>query len=106
MPNAALSEKLKPSPKLADILGSSEPVSRALAVKGLWEYFKKNNLQNPQNRREILPDDKLKPLFGKAKITMFEVGSIVNANLEDESRTQGAARRQRKPAAGKNASLR
>ncbi len=53
MPNAALSQKLKPSPKLAEILGSSQPLSRADAVKELWDYFKKHNLQDPKNRREI-----------------------------------------------------
>src|SRR5947207_12068545 len=51
MPNAALSQKLTPSPKLADILGSSQPLSRADAVKELWDYFKKHNLQDPKNRR-------------------------------------------------------
>ena len=85
MPNAALNQKLQPSPKLAEIVGSSEPLSRADAVKRLWDYFKAHNLQNPENRREILADDKLKPLFGKDKITMFEVGRIVNENLEGGS---------------------
>lgn len=89
MANAALSKKLKPSAKLAEILGSAEPVSRADAVKGLWDYFKKHDLQNPQNRREILADDKLRPLFGKDKITMFEVGGIVNSNLQDEGKSKG-----------------
>jgi len=93
MPNAALSKKLKPTPKMSQILGSSEPVSRADAVKKLWEYFKKNNLQNPQNKREILADEQLKPLFGKSKITMFEVGRIVNDNLEDESKTKGRSKK-------------
>lgn len=82
MPNAALSQKLKPSKELADVLGRSEPVTRADAVKGLWDYAKKHNRQNPKNRREILADDKLRPLFGKDKISMFEVGKIVNDNLE------------------------
>jgi hypothetical protein len=82
MPNAALSQKLKPSKELADVLGRSEPVTRADGVKGLWDYAKKHNLQNPKNRREILADDKLRPLFGKDKISMFEVGKIVNDNLE------------------------
>lgn len=81
MVSTALTQKLKPSEQLAGILGSSQPVSRAEAVKGLWVYFKKHNLQNPKNKREILADDKLRPLFGKDKITMFEVGKIVNANL-------------------------
>lgn len=92
MPNAALNQKLQPSPKMAEVIGSSEPVTRAEAVKRLWDYFKKHNLQNPENRREILADDKLKPLFGKAKITMFEVGRIVNENLvggASKSKTKG-----------------
>src|SRR5262249_33657282 len=83
MPNAALSQKLKPSKQLAVVLGGETPVSRADAVKGIWDYVKKHNLQNPENRREILADDNLEPLFGKNKITMFEVGKIVNSNLED-----------------------
>ena len=93
MPNAALSKKLKPSTKLAEILGSSEAVSRADAVKGLWEYFKRHDLQNPQNKREILADEKLKPLFGKSKITMFEVGGIVNSNLEDEGKARSRGKK-------------
>ena len=82
MPNAALSQKLKPSKQLAIVLGGDNAVSRAEAVKGIWDYVKKHNLQNPENRREILADESLKPLFGKNKITMFEVGKIVNSNLE------------------------
>jgi chromatin remodeling complex protein RSC6 len=85
MPNAALSQKLNPSPLLAEILGSSEPLSRAEAVKQLWDYFKEHDLQDPKNRREIPADAKLRPLFGKEKISMFEVGKIVNSNLEGGS---------------------
>src|SRR5262249_21907843 len=71
MANSALNQKL----------GSSGSVTRAQAVKGLWDYVKENNMQNPQNKREILADDKLQPLFGKKKITMFEVGKILNSHL-------------------------
>src|SRR5437763_17186680 len=81
MPNSALNQKLTPSRKLADVLGSSDPVSRAEAVKKLWDYVKKQDLQNPENKREILADENLKPLFGKDKITMFEVGKIINSHL-------------------------
>ncbi|MDP9159387.1 MAG: SWIB/MDM2 domain-containing protein [Acidobacteriota bacterium] len=91
MANAALSKKLKPSAQLSAILGSSESISRADTVKGLWVYFKKHNLQNPANKREILADEQLKPLFGKDKITMFEVGKVVNNHLTDESK--GAAKK-------------
>lgn len=81
MPNAGLNKKMKPSKQLSEVLGKTEPLTRAEAVKGLWDYFKKHDLQNPENRREILADNKLQPLFGKKKITMFEVGKIVNQNL-------------------------
>ncbi len=86
MPNAALNKKLKPSKQLAEVLGHEKPLTRAEAVKGLWDYFKRNDLQNPENRREILADTRLQPLFGKKKITMFEVGKIVNDNLNDTER--------------------
>jgi upstream activation factor subunit UAF30 len=82
MANNALNQKLKPSAKLQEILGTAEPLSRAEAVKRLWDYVKEHKLQNPENRREILADEKLKPLFEKNKITMFEVGKVINANLE------------------------
>ena len=81
MANSALNQKLTPSKELSDVLGSSGSVTRAQAVKGLWDYVKEHNLQNPQNKREILADDKLQPLFGKKKITMFEVGKILNSHL-------------------------
>ncbi|PYV87388.1 MAG: hypothetical protein DMG90_18070 [Acidobacteria bacterium] len=89
MANSALNQKLTPSRKLADVLGPSDPVSRAEAVKGLWDYVKKQDLQNPENRREILADDKLRPLFGKDKISMFEVGGIINSNLEGSKKSSG-----------------
>jgi len=89
MANAALNQKLNPSRELAEVLGSSTPVSRAEAVKGLWDYVKQKDLQNPKNRREILADDKLRPLFGKEKISMFEVGAIINSNLETNNKSLG-----------------
>lgn len=87
MPNNALNQKLKPSAQLAEIIGSSEPVTRAEAVKRLWDYVKSHDLQNPQNRREILADDKLKQVFGKNKISMFEVGRVVNEHLSGLAQT-------------------
>jgi upstream activation factor subunit UAF30 len=81
MASTALTQKLRPSKELTEVLGTSQPITRAEAVKALWEYFKKHDLQDPKNKREILADEKLRPLFGKEKITMFEVGKIVNANL-------------------------
>jgi upstream activation factor subunit UAF30 len=87
MANNALNQKLKPSAELSEILGSSQPVTRAEAVKRLWDYVKEHDLQNPENRREILADDKLRLLFGKNKISMFEVGRVINENLSGQAQS-------------------
>lgn len=51
-------------------------------VKQLWVYIKKNNLQNPANKRNILADEKLKVVFGgKGEVTMFEMTKLVSAHL-------------------------
>jgi chromatin remodeling complex protein RSC6 len=47
-----------------------------------WEYIKANGLQNPENRREILADDKLRPIFGKDKVTMFEMNKHLAQHLK------------------------
>jgi chromatin remodeling complex protein RSC6 len=52
------------------------------ATKKMWDYFKKNNLQDKKNKRNINADEKLKPLFGKSQITMFEVGKIIAKHLK------------------------
>jgi chromatin remodeling complex protein RSC6 len=52
-------------------------------VKQIWVYIKKNDLQNPANKRNILADDKLKPLFGgKSEVTMFEMTKLVSAHMK------------------------
>ena len=56
--------------------------ARTEAVSKIWEYIKKNNLQNPENKREIIADDKLKPVFGKPKVTMFEMNKYLSAHLK------------------------
>ncbi len=70
-PNA-LQKPLQPSEALAAVVGS-EPLPRGQVVSKVWDYIRKNNLQNPENRREILADSKLEPVFGKKKVTMFEM---------------------------------
>ena len=58
------------------------PMARGQVVKKLWEYIKANNLQNPKNKRNILADAKLKPLFGgKGEVTMFEMTKLVSGHL-------------------------
>ncbi|MPR11193.1 SWIB/MDM2 domain-containing protein [Microvirga tunisiensis] len=63
----------QPSPELAAIVGSA-PLPRPEVVSRVWEYTKKHKLQNPQNKREIMADEKLQAVFGgKHKLSMFEM---------------------------------
>jgi len=79
--NPALLKPMNLSAELEAVVGKG-PMSRGQVVKGLWEYIKKNNLQNPANKRNILADDKLKVIFGgKAEVTMFEMTKLVSAHL-------------------------
>ncbi|WP_112662952.1 SWIB/MDM2 domain-containing protein [Microvirga flavescens] len=79
-PNA-LQKPLQPSKELAVIVGSN-PIARGEVVSKMWEYIKKHNLQNPENKREILADDKLQPIFGKKKVTMFEMNKYLAQHLK------------------------
>ena len=76
-----LSKPLQPSEDLAQIVGS-EPLSRSDVVSKLWEHIKGNNLQNPEDKREILADDKLEKVFGKKKVTMFEMNKLIAPHLK------------------------
>jgi upstream activation factor subunit UAF30 len=71
---------LQPSKELAAVVGS-EPLARGEVVSRVWDYIKKNNLQNPENKREILADAKLEPVFGKKKVTMFEMNKHLARHL-------------------------
>jgi upstream activation factor subunit UAF30 len=79
-PNA-LQKPLTPSAQLAAIVGSAQ-ISRGQVVSKMWEYIKKNNLQNPANKREILADAKLEPIFGAKKVTMFEMNKHLAKHLK------------------------
>ena len=80
--NPALLKPMNLSPELEAVVGSG-PMSRGEVVKKIWEYIKKNDLQNPQNKRNILADDKLKTVFGgKGEVTMFEMTKLVSAHLK------------------------
>lgn len=79
--NPALLRPYKCSAELEAVIGPG-PLPRGQVMKKLWEYIKKNNLQNPKNMRNILADAKLKALFGgKAEVTMFEMTKLVSAHL-------------------------
>jgi chromatin remodeling complex protein RSC6 len=62
-PTSAFLKPLQPSPELAAIVGSA-PLPRPEVVSKVWEYIKKHKLQNPQNKREIMADEKLQAVFG------------------------------------------
>jgi upstream activation factor subunit UAF30 len=79
--NPALMKPLQPSKELAAVVGS-DPLPRPEVVKKLWDYIKKHNLQDPNNKREIRSDAKLKPIFGKDKVTMFEMNKYVAQHLK------------------------
>ena len=78
-PNA-LQKPLRPSKELVAVVGA-EPLPRGEVVSKVWEYIKKHELQNPENRREILADDKLEAVFGKKKVTMFEMNKYLSQHL-------------------------
>ena len=78
-PNA-LQKPLQPSKELAAVVGT-EPLPRGEVVSKVWDYIKKQDLQNPENRREILADDKLEAVFGKKKVTMFEMNKYLAQHL-------------------------
>ena len=80
-PNAAFMKPLKPSTELATIVGSA-PLPRTQVVKKLWIYIKKNKLQDQKNKRNIIADAKLKPVFkGKKVVSMFEMTKLVSKHL-------------------------
>jgi upstream activation factor subunit UAF30 len=80
-PNAAFMKPLMPTGPLAAIIGST-PMPRTEVTSKIWAYIKKNKLQDSVNRRNINADDKLRPLFGKAQATMFELTKYVSKHLK------------------------
>jgi upstream activation factor subunit UAF30 len=80
-PNAAFMAPLMPSDLLAEVIGN-KPLPRTEIVKKIWEYIKKNDLQDKTNRRMINADAKLKPVFGKDQISMFELAKVVNNQIK------------------------
>jgi chromatin remodeling complex protein RSC6 len=79
--NPALLKPMNLTPDLEAVVGKG-PMPRFEVVKKLWEYIKKNNLQDAQNRRNINADEKLKVVFGgKATVNMFEMTKLVSKHL-------------------------
>lgn len=79
--NPALMKPMNISADLAEIIGKG-PFPRGEVVKKIWDYIKKNDLQNPKNKRNIFADEKLAKIFGgKKEVTMFELTSLVSKQL-------------------------
>ena len=79
-PNAAFMKPLTPSAALAEVIGA-KAIPRTQVVKKLWSYIHANKLQDTKNRRNINADAKLKPIFGKNTVSMFEMTKLVSKHL-------------------------
>ena len=78
---SAFLKPLQLSQELAAIVGS-KPLPRPEVVSKVWEYIKTHKLQNPQNKREIMADEKLQAVFGgKSKVSMFEMNKHLAQHL-------------------------
>ena len=80
-PNAAFMKAVAPDAKLAEVVGS-KPLPRTELTKKLWVYIKKNGLQDKKNKRMINADAKLRPIFGKPSVNMFEMTKLVSKHLK------------------------
>jgi chromatin remodeling complex protein RSC6 len=79
-PNAAFMKAMTPSSALAAIVGNS-PLPRTEVTKKVWDYIKRNKLQDAVNKRMINADEKLRAVLGKAKVTMFEMTKLISSHL-------------------------
>lgn len=80
--NPALSKPVQPDEILAKVIGST-PLSRGEMTKKLWEYIKKNGLQDQTKKTNINADEALKAVFGgKSQVTMFEMTKLVSAHVK------------------------
>jgi upstream activation factor subunit UAF30 len=79
--NNAFMKPMQPSDELAAIVGD-KPLPRSEVTKKVWAHIKKHKLQNPKNKREIIADDKLQPVFGGKRLDMFQMTKAVNKHLK------------------------
>ena len=81
-PNAAFMKAMTPSTVLAAVVGAM-PMPRTEVTKKIWDYIKKNKLQDAVNKRLINADEKLRAVFGgKSKVSMFEMTKLVSNHLK------------------------
>ena len=80
-PNAAFMKPMTPSAMLAAVIGAN-PMPRTEVTKKVWDYIKKNGLQDSAKRTMINADAKLKEIFKKAQVSMFEMTKLINGHLK------------------------
>ena len=81
-PNAAFMAPLTPSSALGEVIGT-KPLPRTEIIRKIWDYIKKNDLQDSKNRRMINGDAKLKAIFGgKSQVSMFELAKVINNHVK------------------------
>jgi upstream activation factor subunit UAF30 len=80
-PNAAFMAAMTVSDKMAAVIGD-KPMPRTEIVKKIWDYIKKNNLQDKNNRRMINADAKLKAVFNKDQVSMFDLAKIISKHVK------------------------
>ena len=80
-PSAAFMKALTPSAALAAVIGD-KPLPRTEVTKKLWEYIKKNDLQDKAKKTMINADAKLKEIFKKAQVSMFEMTKLISSHLK------------------------
>ncbi len=78
-----LLKKLELSDELADFMGKAK-ASRAEITKALWAYIKKKKLQDPSDKRSVIPDDTLEPILGSRPLTMFQIPKKVSEHIIPE----------------------
>ena len=80
--NSAFMKPMQPDAALAAVIGN-EPIPRTEVTKRIWDYVRQHNLQDPNDKRTIRADAKLKPVFGgKDSVSMFEMTKLVNSHLK------------------------
>ena len=80
-PNAAFMKPMQPSAALGAVVGNSA-MPRTEVTKKLWQYIKRNGLQDAKERRMINADDKMRAVLGKGRVSMFEMTKLVNKHLK------------------------
>ena len=80
-PNAAFMKPMQPSEALGAVVGKGA-MPRTEVTKKLWQYIKRNGLQDAKERRMINADDKMRAVLGKGRVSMFEMTKLVNKHLK------------------------